>query len=270
MMRSPGQLWRVFMFLSAKGMRERMQYKASFLLTVLFRTLSTAMDFVLIAVILARFRYIDGWSVFEVALLYGPVTIARGLFDTFARELERFENYLVSGEYDGILVRPWPSVFALLARKVDVTRVGMLLQGVVLIAIGAAQAIPAGRLSVAGLAYLAVLLPVFGAMILTAVSMATAAIGFWIIRIDELTTFTMYAPLAAGVFPLSIYPGWLRGLLHTVIPIAFAGYLPVLYLLDKGGSGWIMIATPAVALLSLYLASRLWALGERQYHSTGS
>jgi len=270
MRRTALDFWRVFWFLAAKGMRERMQYKASFLLTVLFRTLSTTMDFVLIAVILARFRFIDGWDVFEVALLYGPVTLARSIFDAFARELERFEHYLVSGDYDGILVRPWPTVFALLARKVDVTRIGMALQGLVLIAIGASQALPAGTLSPAGLAYLVLVLPLLGAMILTAISMATAAIGFWVIRIDDLYVFTMYAPLSAAVFPLSIYPGWLRGLLHTVIPVAFAGYLPVLFLLGKGGSGWVLVASPAVALISLWLAHRLWLTGERQYHSTGS
>jgi ABC-2 type transport system permease protein len=270
MKRSVRDYWRVFRFLVASGLRERMQYRANFLLTAVMRSLSLTVDFILVAVILARFELIHGWDVYDVALLYGLVTAGRGWFDTLAREFDRFEHYLVSGEYDGILVRPWPTAFALLARRIDVARAGPVLQGILIAGIGAAGVMGRGGLGWAGAAYLFLGIPLFGAMILTAVSMVTAAIGFWIIRIDELTVFTIYAPTAASVFPLSIYPNWLRGLLHTAIPVAFAGYLPVQYLLGKGAGPWTLLASPAVAALSLVLAGRIWQIGERRYQGTGS
>lgn len=269
MKRRPADYWRLFGFLLRSGLRERMQYKANFLITTIFRVLSVLIDFVLLAVILARFRVIDGWDLAEVAVLYGLVSVSRGLFDLLARELEQFEKYLVSGDYDGILVRPWPTVFGLLARKVDVTRLGMLLQGFAIGGSGAVLLVRRGSLAWPALAYLAVL-PLCGAAILVAVAMGTAALGFWLVRIDEFYVFTMYAPMTAAVYPISIYPGWLRGLLHTVVPMAFAGYVPVNYLLGKGGNGWSLLAPLPVAVLALWLAHRLWLWGERHYHSTGT
>lgn len=262
--------WRLFGLLVAAGLRERMQYRTNFLVTALLRMLAFAADFVLLGVVLWRFGFIAGWAWPEVAVLYGLVTAGRGWFDTVARELDRFEHYLISGEYEGILVRPWPTALALLARRIDPARAGPVFQGLIIAGIGAAALMDRGLLGPGGAAYLFLVVPLCGGLILTAVSLATAAVGFWITRIDELTVFTIYAPATAAAFPLSIYPGWLRGLLHTAIPVAFGGYLPVRYLLGKGGGPWALVAPPLVAALALGLAGWLWRAGERRYQGTGS
>ncbi len=268
--RSPStNLWPVLWRLARAGLRERMQYKFSFLVSALIRGASIAVDFALVAVILYRFRFVDGWDVFEVALLYGPASAAQGLFRMVGYEIEGFENYLINGTFDSILIRPWPTLFTLLARRMDFNRLGITAQGLVVCALGAAKLVARGQLQAWDLLYIA-LLPLFGALVLLAVSTFTAALGFWLIRIDELQVFTLYAPLTASYYPLSIYPGWLRGLLFTVIPMAFINYVPVLYLLGKGGGGWALAASPAVAAVACALAYRFWLFAERYYQSTGS
>lgn len=261
--------WRVLVLLARAGIRERMQYKFSFVVSTLIRAVSMATDFALVAVILYRFRFIDGWDIYQVALLYGLASAANGLFRTVANEIEGFENYLINGTFDSLLIRPWPTLFTLLARKMDFNRLGTLAQGVLIAIIGAAKLLERGQLLPWQLLYVAVL-PFLGAMILLAIVTFTAALGFWLIRIDELQVFTLYAPLTASYYPLSIYPGWLRGLLYTVLPMAFINYVPVLYLLGKGGGPWSLAASPAVAVLACVIAYRFWLFAERRYHSTGS
>ena len=56
----------------------------------------------------------------------------------------------------------------------------------------------------------------------------------------------------------------------TLIPMAFGNYLPVRYLLGKGGSPWVLLLAPVVGVLALWLAYRLWLVGETRYQSTGS
>jgi ABC-2 type transport system permease protein len=100
--------------------------------------------------------------------------------------------------------------------------------------------------------------------------MATASAAFKIVRIEELQVFTENASSTATLYPLDIYPGWLRKMLLWVIPLGAGNYVPVRHLLGKGGT-WVNLALPPVAAaLSLCLATHLWHLGESRYHSTGS
>lgn len=260
---------RLLWLLARSGLRERMHYKANFLITLVLRTALTMVDFLLVAVILYRFKLIAGWDVYEVAVLYGPAAMAYGLFRMFADELERFERYLVSGDFEGLLVRPWPTLLTLLGRRIDFSRLGAVAQGGVIMAIGASNLIGRGALTPLAALYLAVV-PAFGALILTALSLLTAAIGFWTIRIEELQVFVLYAPLTASYYPLSIYPGWLKALLYTVIPVAFVNYLPVMYLLGKGAGPWTLVASPAVAGLMMLIGYRAWLFGNRNYQGTGT
>jgi ABC-2 type transport system permease protein len=263
------RLWQALGLLARAAMREKMQYKFSFLVSSGIRGIAIGIDFALVAVILYRFRFIDGWDIYQVALLYGPGSAAHGLFRIVANEIETFENYLINGTYDSILIRPWPTLFTLLARKMDFNRLGIAAQGLLITAVGAANLLHRGLLQPWQLLYVA-LLPVLGAMVLFAISTVTAALGFWLMRTDELQVFTLYAPLTASYYPLSIYPGWLRGLLYTVLPMAFINYVPVLYLLGKGGGPGALLASPAVAALGCVVAYRFWLFAERHYHSTGS
>jgi ABC-2 type transport system permease protein len=260
---------RVLWLLARAGLREKMQYKFSFLFSAAVRGISIALDFALVAVILYRFGAISGWDIYEVALLYGPASAAHGLFRMVGNEIEGFEQYLVSGTFDSILIRPWPTLFTLLARKMDLNRLGIAAQGLAITSVGVSALVHRGQLGPWQALYVACI-PLFGALVLLAISTATAALGFWMTRIDELQVFTLYAPLTASYYPLSIYPGWLRGLMYTLIPVAFINYVPVLFLTGKGGGAWSLAASPAVAVLALMAAYRFWLFAERRYQSTGS
>jgi len=252
------------------SIRARMQYKANFILTLLIYGLLFAVDFIIIAVILYRFRQINTWSLYEVGLLFGTTSLARGISEVFARELDVFERYLIDGYFDSLLIRPWPTLFILLTRNIDPSRGGAILQGVLVLLISCSRLVETGELTRPAALYISLLLPVAGALIYFALVVATAASGFWLTRIGELRVFTMYAPTAAASYPLEIYPGFLRGLLYSVVPIAFAGYVPVRYLLGRGGSTFDLVAPFLVAAVAFAAAYRFWQAGERRYTSTGS
>ncbi len=260
---------RTFWLLAKFGMRERMHYRTSFAITTVLRAAMAVLDFFIVAVILLRFRFVDGWDMYEVAVLYGLASLGNMLYKIPGNEMEEMEKYMVSGEFDSFLVRPWPTLFGLLARRLDFGRVGIGVQGLAIALAGIGNVTARGQLTGWELAYLPII-PLCGAAIIFAVSLATAAVGFWMIRTDELQVFTIFAPLTASFYPLSIYPGWLKRMLYTVIPMAFANYLPVSFLLGKGGGPWALFVSPLVAGLAVWLAYRLWTFGEGHYQSTGS
>jgi len=251
------------------ALRAKMQYKTDFVMGSLFYGMLTVADFVMLAAILTRFPSVAGWNVYEVGLLYGMSWIAMGLYRAFAPELHEFERYMVQGEFDVLLLRPWPTLLTLLGRNVDPARLGAAFQGAVILAISAKTLFETGTLDAFGVVYVAAA-SVVGTLIPLGLSLMTAAVGFWAVRIGELYTFMMYAPVTASQYPLTVYPRWLRALLTSVLPVGFINFVPVRYLLGKSGDPWVLWLSPLVAVGFCGLGYAFWRFGERHYQSTGS
>ncbi|MGE5561570.1 MAG: ABC transporter permease [Chloroflexota bacterium] len=263
------EFFRAYRILAVTSIKSALQYRFSFIANILGLGALAVVDFLLIAAIILRFKTIGGWDPWEVAVLYGMSSSALGLFRVVGSEIHEFDNYLVAGEFDALLTRPWDPLFVLLTRKIDINRLGAPLQGIIITGIGVAHLVATGELTPLA----AALIPLFvinGFLIYTGISVATATLGFWTTRIDDLQPVTIYAPSNAAMYPLTIFPGWLRGILTSLLPVALTNYVPLLYLLGKGAS-WIVLPGSLIATwLFLWLVRRFWLVGLRHYNSTGS
>jgi ABC-2 type transport system permease protein len=270
----------LYLRLLAASIRVRMQYKLDFLFTTLAYAVLTMADFLTVAAILYRYRAVAGWNIYEVATLSGVASSAYGLYRVFGGELDGFERYLVTGEFDTLLTRPWPTLASLLARNFDLGRAGALLQGLLVLTIGL-RGIGLKGIGLRGIglndsglspwmAAYVYLLPVAGGCIFIGLSLAAAAAGFWLTRIYELQIFVLNAPQAAANYPQDLFPAWMRRLFLGVLPVSAMGYVPMRFALGKGGSAWSLAVPFVAAALTLWVAYRFWLWGERHYQSTGS
>jgi ABC-2 type transport system permease protein len=249
------------------SLRSLMQYRFSFMFSLVVNVLVTVADFLVVLAILYNFRSIGGWNTAQIAALYGVATAALGIYRAFGSELQNFQNYIVTGEFDGLLLRPWPTLLVLLSRRVELFRLGAVLQGYAALVISLAYL---GGPAEFGVAYFyMLLLPLLSSGIFFAISIATAAVAFWTGRIRELQTFTIYGPSTAASYPTAIYPRWIRYFL-TVLPVTFVGYVPLRTTLGLGGQLWHVVTPMVASAISLLAALWLWRRGERAYHSTGS
>ncbi|MFZ5814034.1 MAG: ABC transporter permease [Bacillota bacterium] len=258
----------IYLRLLAAAIRSRMQYKWDFILTGIFYAMITAVDFLTVAAILYRYRSVSGWNVYEVAVLSGLATTSHGLYRVFAAELDTFEKYLINGEYDSLLIRPWPPLLSLLARNFDLGRISAAAQGFLVLSIGLSGVIAQGAPT--WLVLYACIVPFAGAVIISAIAIAVAGAGFYLTRISELQIFAVNAPVAAANYPAEIFPRWLRGLLTGLLPVATIGYIPVRFALGKGGTALSLAAPFVAAVLALTVALHLYRIGERHYQGTGS
>jgi ABC-2 type transport system permease protein len=63
---------------------------------------------------------------------------------------------------------------------------------------------------------------------------------------------------------VSVYPGWLRGALTFVIPLAFAVTVPAEAISDRI-EWWWLVAAVAVTLVSLVGCRAIWKWGIKNY-----
>jgi ABC-2 type transport system permease protein len=262
-------MFRLSFILIRASIRSQMQYKLHFLATAATTGVLMALDFLILSAILYRFNDVQGWGIYEVGMLYGISSAAFSLYRMFAPEIHEFERYVIQGEFDQLLLRPVSPLVLLLTRNLELGRLGGVAQGVAILAVSLFGLDGQGMQTWLIMLYLPVALAT-GVAIFFSISLCTATVAFWSGQVKELQTFTLYAPQNAASYPVSLYPGWLKVLFYSVLPVAFINYLPMVYLLAKGGEWFHLLLPPLVAAVFLLVSLRFWNAGIRHYHSTGS
>jgi ABC-2 type transport system permease protein len=250
--------------------RSQLQYRLSFALNLLGMALVTLLDFIAILIIFEQVTALEGWTVEEVALLYGIATVSFGFADLAVGHLDLFPNMIREGTFDLLLVRPLPSLFQVLASDFALRRLGKAFQGGVVLAFALTQVDVDWTLGRAAMLPVAI---VTGVVIYGAVWVALATIAFWIVDAIEFVNAFTYGGIFLSQYPLNVFARWLRSLVLFVVPIAFVAYFPALYLLDKpdelGLPDALRFASPAVAALAVLAAHLAWRHAVRHYRSAG-
>lgn len=261
----------IYRRLAFARVRADWQYRVPFVGYTITQGLITALDFVQIAVIFGQVSSLQGWSVAEVAFLFGTSSVAFHLGDVFISEVEFAPKRVRLGTFDALLVRPMGALLQLCGDEFAFRRVGKLVQAVAVLvwALAAVDvAWTAGRVGV-----LAMML-VCGTLIFGSIWVITSSLAIWMIEAMEVMNSFTYGSSYATEYPMSIFGKWLRRLFTFVVPAAFVNYYPALYVLGKSdplaGPSWLRFASPVVAVVMVLLAGFVWRLALRHYRSTGS
>jgi ABC-2 type transport system permease protein len=251
--------------------RSEMQYRVSFGLRVVGSFLVTITDFAGIAVVLSRVPHLAGWTLPEVALLYGLTAVSFSLAEMLGGALDFFDEFIRAGTFDRLLIRPLGLLYQTATEGFSLRRLGRAGQGAVVCAF----ALSALELRWSPDKVLVLALTFLGGIgIYFSIFVLSASFCFWIVQGKEATHVFTYGGDFLSSYPLDVYRGWLRRFVTFVIPLAFVNYYPALYLLDRadplGLPPWARLLSPVVAAAMGLLAWRVWSIGVRRYQSTGT
>lgn len=261
---------RLYAVLASAGTRAQMQYRTSFWIRTGTDLLGLLSEFVPILLLVDRFGAIRGWSLAELALLYGMVGVSWGLVELWLRGFEKFGELLVTGDLDRWLLRPRGILLQVAASNFEPHRIGRVFQALVVLAAG----IFLLRLSPGGIAW--VIVGVAGGVVFFAgIVMLGAASAFWTLgAASELQNMLTYGGTAALSYPVSIYETWFRRVLTYGIPMAFVNYFPALAALGRtettGFPAWLPWLSPLVCTLVAVAGAALFARGLQRYESSGT
>ena len=115
------------------SIRSQMQYKASFVMAAVGHAVLTFGEFVGIWAMFARFNTLEGWSLAEVAMFYGMVSVAFAISEGLARGFDVFPIKVKSGDFDRLLLRPRGTAFQVVANEIQLMRVGRFTQGLLVL-----------------------------------------------------------------------------------------------------------------------------------------
>jgi ABC-2 type transport system permease protein len=262
---------RVYGLIAWMWTRSTMAYRASFAMTAFGSFAVTALDFVAIALMFSRVDALGGWSLPEIAFLYGLSGVAFGLADLAVGSMERLGQRVRDGTLDTLLVRPAPVLAQLGADRFALRRIGRITQGALVLGWSLAA------VEVAWTPAKVLLVPVTlvsGAVIFCAVFVAGAAFQFLAQDAAEVQNAFTYGGTTLLQYPPAVFAAELVRGVTFVLPLAFVNWVPASYVLGRPYPlhlpQWAAFASPLVAAGCCALAGLAWRAGLRSYRSTGS
>lgn len=256
------RLYLHFLSIQVKGL---MQHKASFLLTVIGQFLASFNVFLGVYFMMQRFRTVAGFTYSQVLMCFSIVLMSFTLAECFFRGFDTFSNIIANGEFDRILVRPKRIVYMVLCSKIELSRIGRMLQAIVIFV----YAIPRSGIQWTPVKAAALLLMIAaGVLIFAGLFIVYASLCFF--TLDGLEFMNIFTDGAReyGKYPVSIYGKRVLQFCTYLVPFALFQYYPFLFLLDRAPAAYGLL--PIVSCLFLLPCLALWKLGVRHYKSTGS
>ncbi|WP_405936935.1 ABC transporter permease [Streptomyces sp. NBC_00726] len=262
---------RAYGLIVSMWLRSTMAYRASFLMTAFGNFTATAFDFVTIMLMFAHVDALGGYTLPEIALLYGASGTAFGLADLLMGSMDRLGRRVRDGTLDTLLVRPVPVLAQVAADRFALRRLGRITQGLLVLGYGLVAADIDWTLAKA------VVLPLMllsGSVIFGAVFVAGGAFQFIAQDASQVQNSFTYGGNTLLQYPPTIFAKDLVRGVTFVVPLAFVNWLPVLYVLGRelplGLPDGVAFLPPVVAAGGAAGAGLVWRAGLRAYRSTGS
>ena len=248
------------------SVRSAMQYKASFLLTAVGQFLVSFNVFLGILFMFKRFSAVEGFTYSQVLLCFSILLLEFSLAEMVARGFDMFPDMVRTGEFDRVLVRPQSEVLQVLGSEFELTRMGRMLQAVVMFVYG----ISAGDVSWDITKVLTIInMLVGGIVVFSAMFLIYAAFSFFSLEGLEFMNIFIDGAREYGKYPMGVYGKKILQITTFVIPYALVQYYPFLYLIGQETSRFFVFV-PLLACWFMAPAWLLWRFGVRSYQSSGS
>ncbi|NYI77867.1 ABC-2 family transporter protein [Nocardioides panzhihuensis] len=260
---------RSYWLIALLWIRAAMAYPVSFWTMLVGGVLITFLDFVAIWLMFTHVDTYGGFTLREIALLYGLTSIAFRIADMLVGSVEKIGRYVRSGDLDAMMTKPVPVLVQLCADRFELRRLGQIAQGLAVFA----WAAPIVEWSPQRLAVL-VLALVSGVVIYFCVFVIFSTIQFWTTDASEVASAFTYGGNTIMQYPMTIFPREVVRSLTYLLPLAFVNWYPCLFLLGRtdpfGSPDWFRFASPLAALVLVGVTTLVWRQGLRRYRSTGS
>ena len=256
----------------AVSIRSQMQYRMSFLMGATGQFMATIIEVTAIWAVFDRFGNLPHWNLAEVCFLYGVVNMSFAIADGITAGFDEFgSQYIKTGNFDRLLLRPRSIVLQLLGHDLALRRVGRLAQGLLVFVWGASNIDLDWNLFNTGMLLFTL---ASGVAFFTALLIFQATLAVWTVESLEIMNTVTYGGVQMAQYPMDIYAPWFRRVFTYLIPLSCVSYFPVLLIMGKtdplGTSVVFQALSPALGFVFLGFSLIAFQFGIRRYTSTGS
>ncbi|WP_129631150.1 ABC transporter permease [Candidatus Oscillochloris fontis] len=243
------------------GALNELQYRVNFFVQLLQSAVALAVGLIGLELVFSHTQALAGWSQPELLAVMGVHILMGGIIQAFIQpNMLRLMEDIQQGTLDFALTKPEDAQVLISVREIRIWQLVNVLIGVLVLISALIQI--GGQIDLfAALAFALAL--GLGGIMLYSFWLILTSISFWVVRMDEMVNL-FEGIYAAGRWPVGIYPGWLRGILTFIVPVAFAVTIPAEALTSRLNPMSLGLAG-GVAVAMLLVARLVWQRGLRQY-----
>ncbi len=250
--------WQFLQALTAVNLSSAMEYRASFISQIIGMILNDGIYFLFWLLFFDRFGTVRGYGIQDIYLLFSVVTLAYGLAFTFAGNTgANLAALIAQGRLDYYLVFPRHLLLHVVFSRMSVSAVGDLTFGVLAYLL-------TGRFHPLDI-LLFLLATGLAAAIFVAFSTITGSLAFFMGNAVYTSQQMTNALVTFALYPHSLFSGFARFLLYTLIPAAWIGAMPVEIVRTQNGLFLLWLAGTAGVMWGVGTA--VFYLGLRRYES---
>lgn len=252
---------RLFLSYLRIGIANEMQYRVNFFLQLLQSLTSLGTGLIGLWLVFSHTANLKGWTQPELLAVMGVYLLVGGIIKSSIQpNMQRLMDEIQDGTLDFALTKPVDGQILVSIREFRFWQLTDVLVGLVVLIyamvriqekIGPGQAV----------AFVAALL--LGGVMIYCFWLILTTSAFWLIRIWELVNL-FEGLYAAGRWPISIYPTWLRLGLTFLVPVAFAVTVPAEALTNRL-TLWSLPGALGLTILLVLLARLIWKRGVKSY-----
>lgn len=218
----------------------------------------------LIVVIANQTKVIAGYDLWQMVLFYATFNFIDTAAQFFLREVYRFRTYVVSGDFDYFLTKPISPLFRSLFSGSDILDLPLLIISVILIVFAGSKIEQITPLSIT----------VYILLILSALVIAVAfhifVISMGILTTEVDNTIMLYRDITQmGRFPVDIYREPVSWFITFIVPVGIMMTFPAKSLMSQLSFG-LILTSPAIAFIFIFLSYRFWKFSLKRYSSASS
>ena len=243
------------------GVMNELQYRVNFFIQLLQAAISVGTGLIGLSLVFGQVNNLAGWSQSELLAVMGVHILMGGVIRSAIQpNMERLMNDVLNGTLDFALTKPADAQTLVSVREFRFWQLVDVIVGLVVLGVAVTQLKEVmGVIQV--VAFLAALL--MGGILLYCVWLMVTSIAFWVIRVNEIVNL-FEGLYAAGRWPVSIYPDWLRTGMTFLVPVAFAVTVPAQAMTNRLTPDTMLFAF-GLTVLFMLLARGVWLLGLRSY-----
>ena len=243
-----------------------LQYKLSFIMSFISQFFVFFSYYFTILCLFDNFSNIKGFTLYEVLLTFGIIQFGSAFCETFARGIDVFDELIINGNFDRLLLRPRGILFQVFCEKISFIKLSRFLQAIVVLIIAIIKIDVTWNITKI---LTLIFMLISSIIIFLSIFILTASYCFFTIKGLEVRNVLTDGCKHMAQYPIGIFKKGFITFFTYIIPFGFVNYYPLLYILGKTTNKYLIIS-PLITIIYLIPSILIFYWGVKKYSSTGS
>ena len=256
------------LYFKALGMhlKAELEYRVNFILSFLSQILVFFTYYFVVIALFTKFDNIKGFTMYEVLLCFAVIQFGFSFNEVFARGIDRFDNLIIKGDFDRLLLRPKSIILQVLCSDSDFVKSSRLIQSIIVLVIALLNLnISWNIFRVITLIFMLV----SACIIFFGIFLLAASYCFYTVQGLEVRNVFTDGGKHMAQYPIGVFQKGFVLFFTFIIPYAFVNYYPLLYFLGKNNNTLYGIS-PLLVFIYLIPCIMMFHRGMKRYTSVGS